>query len=377
MSEEKGSQEICLLNAQVGQISVHTSGLAWALLLGFGLERPFRGIGVPKKGFFVKTILSLLVIVAAAALLEGSAKAQPSPQAPRIGVLVTGALPTLGERPSRQLFVPALQELGYIDGQTVILEIRSSEGKLDLLPNLAADLVRLKVSVIVAAGPEATGAAIKATRTIPIVMHDAGDPVSREFVESLSMPGGNVTGLSSAARGVYGKQMELLKDIIPSVSRVALLNSRERKGFAGGFQRAAKALHVELEPVDVNSAEQFEGAFAKITSLRPDALITAREFLTIRHGKQIADFALKQRLPSMYESREFVQAGGLLSYGVNYRAAWRRAAFFVDKILKGANPANLPVEAPQIELVINLGTAKKLGITIAPELLLEADEVIK
>jgi putative ABC transport system substrate-binding protein len=171
--------------------------------------------------------------------------------------------------------------------------------------------------------------------------------------------------------------MELLKDTVPSVSRVALLNSRERKGFVREFQRAAKALHVELEPVDVNSAEQFEGAFAKITSLRPDALITAREFLTIRHGKQIADFALKQRLPSMYESREFVQAGGLLSYGVNYRAAWRRAAFFVDKILKGANPANLPVEGPQFELVINLGTAKRLGITIAPELLLEANEVIK
>jgi len=325
----------------------------------------------------MRALYWLVLVAALLAFAEGSVNAQRQLQVPRIGVLVTGSLPTLGERPSRQLFVPALQELGYIDGQTVILEVRSSEGKLDLLPNLAADLVRLNVSVIVAAGPEATGAAMKATRTIPIVMLGAGDPVGREFVESLSVPGGNVTGLSSAARGVYGKQMELLKDTIPSVSRVALLNSRERKGFVREFQRAAKALHVELEPVDVNSAEQFEGAFAKITSLRPDALITAREFLTIRHGKQIADFALKQRLPSMYESREFVQAGGLLSYGVNYRAAWRRAAFFVDKILKGANPANLPVEGPQFELVINLGTAKRLGITIAPELLLEANEVIK
>ncbi len=330
---------------------------------------------------FVKTILSLLVIVAAAALIEGSAKAQPSPQPPRIGILTPGALGELSDSDSRSGYatlLSGLQELGYGKGRNIIVEFRRAEGKLDLLPGLAAELVRLKVAAIVANGPEAIKPAIKATKTIPIVMVGGGDPVGLEFVESLSLPGGNVTGLSSfGGEKMRGKQMELLRDAIPSLTRVALLNSRELKGYIQAFQRLAKALRVELQSVDVNRPEQFEEAFAKITAMRPDALITAREFLTISHRKQIVDFALKKRLPSMFESRESAEAGGLLSYGVNDRASWRRAAAFVDKILKGANPANLPVEAPQFELVINLGTAKKLGITIAPELLLEADEVIK
>jgi putative ABC transport system substrate-binding protein len=334
-----------------------------------------------KERFFVKTIVSLLVIIAVVALLEGSAKAQPSPQPPRIGVLSPGALGELFISDTKSdfaVFLSGLQELGYVQGRNIIVEFRRAEGKLDLLPGLAAELVRLKVAAIVANGPTATEFAIKATKTIPIVMVGGGEPVGSGFVESLSLPGGNVTGLSSyGGKEMRGKQLELLKDAIPSLTRVALLNPREMKGYIQAFQRLAKALRVELQSVDVNSPEQFEGAFAKITAMRPDALITVQQFLTIRHRKQIADFALKERLPSMFESRDFVQAGGLLSYGWNLVVSWRRAAAFVDKILKGANPANLPVEAPPFELVINLGTAKKLGITIAPELLLEADEVIK
>jgi putative ABC transport system substrate-binding protein len=330
---------------------------------------------------FVKTILSLLVIIAAAALIKGSAKAQPSPQPPRIGVLSPGALGELSDSDSRDRYdalLSGLQELGYVQGRNIIVEFHRAEGKPDLLPALAAELVRLKVAAIVANGPTAIEPAIKATKTIPIVMVGGVVAVGREHVEGLSLPGGNVTGLSSyGGNEMRGKQMELLKDTIHSLSRVALLNSRQMKGYIEPFQRLAKALRVELRSVDVNRPEQFEEAFAKIKAMRPDALITARDFLTLKHRKQIADFALREKLPSMFEQRDFAQAGGLLSYGVNDRASWRRAAAFVDKILKGANPANLPVEVPQFELVINLGTAKKLGVTIAPELLLEADEVIK
>ena len=329
----------------------------------------------------MRTILSLLFVLAMVATPKGSTIAQPSPQPPRIGFMgAGGALEGLSISDSRNSYaalLSGLQELGYVQGRNIIIERRGADGKLDLLPGLAAELVRLKVAVIVAAGPTATEPAVKATRTIPIVMINVGDSVGRGFVESLSLPGGNVTGLSAGKEGVHGKRLELLRDTIPSLTRVAVLHSFESKRQIPAYQRAAKALRVELEFVDVNRAEEFEKAFARIRAMRPDALITQRVFLTIRHGKQIVDFALKDRLPSMFNSRESAHAGGLLSYGANLSGSFRRAAAFVDKILKGANPANLPVEAPSLELVINLNTAKKLGITIAPELLLEADEVIK
>jgi len=328
----------------------------------------------------MRTIISLFFLFAMVAIPGEGTMAQSSPQPPRVGVLVSGALvesPISDDRDRYAAFLSGLRELGYVQGRNIIVEPRERKGRPDLFPVLVAELVRLKVAAIVVSGATAIEPAIKATKTIPIVMIAADDPVGREFVASLSLPGGNVTGLSGPIEGMRGKQMEILKDAIPWATRVAVLDSHDRKGFLEEFQRAAKALRVELTSVDVNRSEQFEGAFAKITAMRPDALITLRQSLTIGRRKQIANFALREKLPSMFERRDFVQAGGLLSYGFNDRAAWRRAAAFVDKILKGANPANLPVEAPPFELVINLATAKKLGITIAPELLLEADEVIK
>ncbi|HEV8342653.1 MAG TPA: ABC transporter substrate-binding protein [Candidatus Binatia bacterium] len=318
----------------------------------------------------MRTLIALLLIVSFLALAEQSARAQRPTQVPRIGILGSG--PAFVAE-----FLQELRQLGYIEGKNIIVEYRFPKGNIELLPELAADLVRLKVSVIVASSPTASGPAIKATKTIPIVMVGGGDPVSRGFVESLSLPGGNVTGLSSDARGLDGKRLELLKETFPGIARVALLNPRRRKVSVDNYALAAKELGVDLETVDVQSPAEFARAFSKITLMSSDALITMREVLSIRHAQQITEFALKKRLPAMYESEEFVKAGGLMSYGVNYRALWRRAAVYVDKILKGANPAVLPVEPPQFEFVINLQTAKKIGRTIPPEILLEANEVIK
>ena len=327
----------------------------------------------------MRNILFLLFVFAIVAIPGRSSIAQPQPQLPRVGVLLMGALGELSisdDRDRYAAFLSGLRELGYIQGRNIIVELRQPKGKPDRLPGLAAELVQLKVAAIVVSGSTAIEPAVKATKTIPIVMIGPGDAVGRGFIDGLSLPGGNVTGLAQTFNGLRGKQIEVLKDVIPSATRVVVLNPLE-KGLTQEYQHVAKALGVELTYVDVSRFEQFEEAFAKITALRPDALLTRRQYLTISRRKQIANFALKERLPSMFERRDFVQAGGLLSYGFNDRAAWRRAAAYVDKILRGANPANLPIETPPVELVINLGTAKKLGITIAPELLLEADEVIK
>jgi putative tryptophan/tyrosine transport system substrate-binding protein len=326
--------------------------------------------------------------------------AQPWRQLPRIGVLFQGGrgVPDLGERHDGgeelsavsedrdryAAFLSGLRELGHVQGRNIIVETRAAKGKLEVLPILAAELVSLKVSTIVVSGWTAIEPAIKATKTIPIIMINAGDALRRGFIESLPISGGNVTGLVGGLE--HGKRFEILKDAIPSVSRVAVLNpvadDNELELIRGmqrveRFKRAAKARHIEVESVNVSRFEHFQAALAKIAAMHPDALIVHRQFLTISRRKQIADFALRAKLPSIFEGRDFVQAGGFLSYGPNDRAAWRRAAAFADKILKGANPANLPVETPPLELVINLATAKKLGITIAPELLLEADEVIR
>jgi putative ABC transport system substrate-binding protein len=278
------------------------------------------------------------------------------------------------------VFLNALQELGYIEGQSITLETRHAEGSLDRLPELAADLVRLKVSVIVAVSPLSIVAATKVTRTVPIVMINGGDPIARGFVQSWARPGGNVTGLSGTADGSHDKRLELLTEAFPGIARVAFLNTvntRKQGGMVDIYARVATALHVHLETIDVRGPEEFESAFSRIASTRPDALLTMRDPLSLSHARKIVQFALKQRLPAIYETGDFVEAGGLMSYGPNHRAQWHRAAAYVDKILKGANPAVLPVEPPQLEFVINLATARALGVTIPPEILLEADRVIK
>ena len=316
--------------------------------------------------------MNRLVVLFAALLTfaSDSRTAQAQQEIHRIGLLNPGS-----KAPAA--FIQSLRELGYLDGKNIVIEIRNGEGKAEVLPQMVRDLVTHKVSIIVASGPTAIRAAAGQTKAIPIVMVGGGDPVLRGFVKDLSAPGGNVTGLSSSAKGAGGKRLELLKEVLPSLKRAAVLGPRSRTTIPEDLPRTAQSLNIDFHTVDVSDAAELDHALGRIRELRPGAFITVRELLTIHRAQQIVDYGLKHKLPSMYESEEFVRAGGLISYGVNYRAQWPRAASFVDKILRGAHPGNLAVEPPQLELVLNLATAKKLGVTIPPEILLEASEVIR
>jgi putative ABC transport system substrate-binding protein len=277
-------------------------------------------------------------------------------------------------------FRHGLRERGYVEGQTIVLEERWAEGTLDRLPDLATELVQRKVDVLVAVGAPAAQAAQQATRTIPIVAL-MGDPVETGLVASLAQPGGNLTGVSGQTAEVSGKLLELLKEAVPQASRVAVLWNAANPNKVLEWQetqRAAQALGVTLQSVEVRTPDDFERAFAALTRGHPDALITLMEGLTIAHRRQIVDFTTQHRLPMMAENRVFVEAGGLMSYGVRPRELYGHLAVYVDKILKGAKPADLPVEQPlKFELVLNLKTAQALGITMPPSLLLLADEVIQ
>jgi putative ABC transport system substrate-binding protein len=279
----------------------------------------------------------------------------------------------------------ALRERGYIEGQNIATEYRYAEGKLDRSSELAAELVRLKVDLIVVAGGDPTIRAAKnATKTIPIVMQGSGgDPVALGLVESLAHPGGNVTGLTNLGRELGGKRLELLKEAVPKLARVAVLyepalpsNVIEVKEY---LPAAAQTLRLTLQPWEVRAADDFDRVFAALNKQRPDGLyVPAGGPLMRPNQKRIAGFALKSRLPSMYNSRAPVEAGGLMSYGADLADSYRRVAYFVDRILKGAKPADLPVEQPtKFELVINLKTAKQIGLTIPPELLARANRLIK
>ena len=303
--------------------------------------------------------------------------AQPRLQ-PRVGVLIAGSTSSPEGLKYLEAFNRGLRELGYVSGKNIMIEYRSAERKADRLPELAAELVRLDVSVIVASGVSSTEAAIEATKTIPIVMVTGGDPVSRGFVKSLTRPGGNVTGLSSVAEGGEGKRMELFKETIPRLSRVAVLNPDKGSSRAPTYEQAGKILGIETQVFNVYSSDALEGALKKMAAGRFDGLVIVRHSLSLRFAKQIAQFALEQGVPSMAEEDNFVDAGMLMSYGRSVPAMWKRTTVFVDKILKGAKAAELPVEPPpQFELSLNLKTAAKLGIKIPPEILLEAAEVIK
>lgn len=321
----------------------------------------------------MKILYSLVLIIIVSTLASTPTTAQQ--QIPRIGLLSGGSFQ--GHERHRRELLQGLEELGYVEGKNIIIEYRYAERKRDLLPNLAAELVGLDVSLIVAGAPNAIRAAMKTTRTIPIVMVSGGNVLSRGFVESLARPGDNVTGLRTGVKGLGSKRMELIKETFPSVSRVTVLNPRRRKQAADDYKTAGKNLGIEVEVVDVRNSEDLKDAFERITKRRPDGLIAIRNELTIGHVKDITEFANRNKLVSMYQSEFFVEQGGLMFYGINYRKMWLRAAVYVDKILKGANPATLPVEPPQLELVINLKTAEKIGVTIPPEILLEANGVIQ
>ncbi len=298
-----------------------------------------------------------------------AAGAQPIP---RIGLL--------GDAPWEPL-QQGLHDLGYEEGKNIVFENRRSEGRSERWPDLAAELVRLKVRLIVTVGTPATLAAKRATTTIPIVMAVTGDPLSTGLISSLAQPGGNVTGLTQLGAGLAAKRLELLKEAVPNLSRVAFLwnpANPDQKSHFNEAQAGAQSLGLTLQSVEVRSGEQLERAFATMMRERPSALLMTADTVHQLRIDWIVAFASKHRLPVMYQLKEHVERGGLMSYGPIRADLFRRAATYVDKILKGAKPADLPVEQPtKFELVINLKTAKALGLTIPQSLLLRADEVIQ
>src|SRR6266404_4209307 len=294
------------------------------------------------------------------------AEAQQPKKVPRIGYLAP-VFPCSGSVPSLEAFRQGLRDLGYVEDKNITIECRSAEGKLDRQPDLAAELAQLKIDIIVAAGGEPTARAAKqATQTIPIVMTNVGDPVVTGLVASLARPGGNVTGLVTMSPELSGKRLELLREAFPKISRVALFwNSAnpEQEPQIKEIKVAGQALGIQLQILEVRGTNDFDKAFSTITKERADALLTLPDPLSVSQGRRIADFAAKHRLPAMYPRMEFVDAGGLMVYGPSYNDLFRRAAVYVDKILKGAKPADLPVEQPtKFEFIINLKPAKQIGL---------------
>jgi putative ABC transport system substrate-binding protein len=317
-------------------------------------------------------VLAIFVLVSI-----DSAEAQ-QPKVPRIGFLFAASPSVVAAR--MEAFRQGLRELGYVEGKNIIIEHRPEE-KLDRVSALAAELVRLKVDVIVTGGATNTRAAKEATKTVPIVMSQDPDPVGNGFVASLARPGGNITGLSSLAADLSGKRIELLKEILPKLSRMAILGTSTNTGNAQQLKEtelAAGAFGVKLQYLDILGPKDIESAFLAASKGLSDAVTVLNSSVTNSHQTEIAKFAVKSRLPAIYTRAEAVEAGGLVSYGVSIADLDRRAATYVDKILKGAKPADLPVEQPtKFELVINLKAAKQIGLTIPPNVMARADKVIK
>ena len=308
------------------------------------------------------------------------AEAQQSTKIPRIGYL-SGSSPSTSPA-RRKAFLQGLRELGYVEGKNIVIEWRyAEEGKLDRLSEIAAELVRLKVDVIVTTGSSVTRAAKEATSTIPIVMTQDSDPVANGFVASLARPGGNITGLSTLSPEISGKRLELLKEIVPKLSRLAVLGTSTDPGNAQSLKEvelAAGAFKVQVQYLDVLDVRDIETAFRAAGKGRAEAVFALGGPVLASQQTQIADLAVKSRLPAIYWRSDFVEAGGLMSYGVSLPDLDRRAATYVDKILKGAKPADLPVEQPKkFEFIINLKAAKQNGLTIPPNVLARADKVIK
>lgn len=307
------------------------------------------------------------------------AEAQQPTKLPRIGFVTAGSSSTIAARIAalRQ----GLRDLGYTEGQNIIIEWRFAEGKVDRLPALVAELVRLQVDVLLSAGAAVTGPAKEATKTIPIVMAQDTDPVGNGFVASLALPGGNITGLSSYSAELNGKRVELLKEIVPKLSRLAVVGQSTYPGNSQSLKEtelAAAALKVQLQYRDVLGPKDIESAFREARKARADGVLVLQNNVLNSQRKQTADLAIKNRLPTIYYAPEFLDSGGLISYAASINDLYRRAAVYVDKILKGAKPADLPVEQPlKFEFVINLTAAKQIGLTIPPNVLARADRVIR
>jgi putative ABC transport system substrate-binding protein len=326
---------------------------------------------------FIPVLIVLLAVAVFVVPLTG--EAQQAASRPRIGFLGTSSPSDPRAARYAGAFQQGLRELGYVEGQNIAIEFRWAMGKYDRLPGLAAELVGLKVNVLVAGAQPAIQAAKDATETIPIVMVSS-DPVAAGFVASLARPGGNITGLSMMSAELLGKQLELLKEVVPKVSRVALLGNPTNPGnaqWAQHAQDAARALGIRLQPLEARDPTEIDRAFTQMTRERAGAVFLLNDTMLSDHRTRIADHATRRRLPTVSGLSEHAEAGGLLAYEPSRADTWRRAATYVDKILKGAKPADLPVEQPTtLELVINLKTAKALGLTIPQAVLLRADRVI-
>ena len=319
----------------------------------------------------IQLVVTLALVILMAPL---AADAQPLRKIPRIGYL--GA-----PGPHVEALRQGLHDLGYVEGQNLIIEYRSSEGTAERLPALAAELVGLPVDVIIASGGQASRAAQQATRTIPILMAPVGDPVGAGLVASLARPGGNITGVSVIGVELGGKQLELLKEAVPGIARVAVLLNPTNPGATPAWrvlEDAARVLELTLSPIEVRGVDEFERALAAIATAHPDALVLFQDYLLFSHRTRLIDFAAQHRLPTVSMYREWADVGCLLTYGASLREVFRRVTVLMDKLLKGGKPEDLPVE--QIlrpYLVLNLQTAQALGLAIPPTLLFQADEVIR
>jgi putative ABC transport system substrate-binding protein len=325
----------------------------------------------------MKAIALIMTLALGLLVAPLTAEAQPVGKVYRIGFLST--VPPLAHL--WEALLDGLRERGYREGQNLVFERRFSEGHAERFPELAAELVRLRVDCLIVPTTPAALAAKHATQTIPIVIPTAIDPVEAGLVESLARPGGNVTGLSAISADLVGKRLEFLKDVVPGLSRVVVLWNAANPANASAWketQAAARSLGLLLQSQDVRGAQDLEDAFARTAQARPEALLVLGDALISMHRQPIAAFAIQQHLPSVFSIREWVVAGGLMSYGPSQTDLFRRAATYVDKILKGVKPGDLPMEQPmKFELVINLKTAKALGLTIPPALLFQADEVLR
>ena len=324
-------------------------------------------------GHRVKTSLLLIALVLANIRF---AEAQQPGKLPRIGFIGFDSIP---EREGA--FKKGLYDLGYLEGKNIAIEWRSADGSLERLPKIVAEVLRLNLDVIVTNGAQVTQAVKRATQTVPVVMGVSGDPVGTGVVNSLARPGGNITGLSIMSPELTGKRLELLKEVVPRVSRIGVLWNPTVPDKLLDFKSteiAARSVSVRIESFEVRQPNDFTHSFRAISEAHPDALMALGEPLINSKRKEIVDFAARSRLPTIYEGRVFERSGGLMVYGADVTELFRRAAVYVDKILKGANPADLPVEQPtKLELIINLKTAKQIGLTIPPDVLARADKVIK
>jgi putative tryptophan/tyrosine transport system substrate-binding protein len=328
----------------------------------------------------VTTRRQLMIALGASALAAPLAPfAQQQGKVWRVGMLETTS--TTLNAANLDAFRQGLRELGYVEGRNLIIEYRSADGRSERFADLAADLVGLKVDLIVTRGTPAAVAAKNATRTIPVVMANAGDPVDSGLVTSLARPGGNLTGLSSLTVNLEAKRLGLLRELVPGGARIAVLynmSSPNNLPQWKAIETAARAVSIQPQLLDVRKPEDLAPAFDAASRQRADALVVGGEGLFQANRKLIAELAAKHRLPAIYRSMEYIEAGGLMAYGPSYPDLYRRAATYVDKIFRGAKPGDLPVEQPtKFELILNLKTAKALGLTIPPPLLLRADEVIQ